>query len=377
MQQPPAARASSSNAAISQPTRNLRDLPPLARYHLEQMEEDALALAQPPPPIVIRSGVNVEEDEEGDDDWNVSTPPCSSPRPPMFRFNDWEDDAQAIELAYQSLARGRGGASSTLRRSPVEERVQRRAVSTRRCPLATRRSDRLTEDDFVRFADRQDVSANRNRSRSPLRAAQRRRMIDEFAEFAPSSLAPLQRICFSQRTLRHDLAFVPIGMYVYVSELSRRVPVIVDMRPTGVDIASFALFQNSHAQIIDLPSPRCEVANYMLQPYTTPIARHGAVIHVADRHVSFPVRVLLTQDWTQDRLVLSSATLAECMLDVDMSCQRLLLRYSTSHSASHDFYSHTSILEQASNPTARRAGEDLVEANAAALREERNHRRNR
>jgi len=364
---------------------------------------------------------DIEGSDSEDDDWNNVLPPPPLERPAFgLSNNDWVDDLQAIEEAYESLGRGRGRASSPARRVQIEDRAHRRPAPFQRRPQVARRSARFSEDEFIRFANAQSTSSASNRSRSPhsdssadtvrptrsptppavpiaqnlvtplsdvqLRARaqnieqehqlQRRRQIHEFVENTPAELTPLQRIRFSQKTLRHDLAFVPIGLYVYVTELNRRIRVIVDMRPTGESFANFALFENSTARITEIP-PRCESVNYMSHPFNVPIARHEAIVHIQDFGASFPIRILLTKDWTQDRMVLASADLERFITGVDMFSQEIFVRYPPDHTVNHDFYWHTGVLEQSPSPKARRAAQALGTVNTLALQEARGRRRGR
>ena len=90
----------------------------------------------------------------------------------------------------------------------------------------------------------------------------------------------------------------------------------------------------------------------MLHPFNLPIARHEAIIHIQDHGASFPIRVLLTKDWTQDRLVLASADLEKYITGVDMFSQEIFVRYPPNYTITHDFYWHTGVLEQSTAPEA-------------------------
>lgn len=209
------------------------------------------------------------------------------------------------------------------------------------------------------------------------RAQVRRRMIRDFEEHLPAVMSPLQSIQFARTTLRHGLVFFPIGMYVFVAELNRRVRVIVDMRPTGIHLASFALFNGSTVQIRPSDPPRAIVANYMQGIYATPVIRQETTVHLREGNVDFPITVSLTEDWTTERLVLSGVALQHHIVDVNTQSQTFRLRYSIAFSAIHDFYWHTGLLEQSSSPEAVDVARDLVQRNQNALRESRNRRRSR
>lgn len=313
--------------------------------------------------------------------------------------------AYAGESSRSSFSRGRGRA---------------RFVSASRNVV-----DERSEDDFVRFQDRPSTSAagsswrtpspvsvhsansantlvpfgSSSRDRSPLssdgstadedqelrcsalaqnreRALIRRRMIDDFEEHPPAVISPLQEIQFAQTTMRHGLAFFPIGFYVFVVELNRRIRVVVDMRPASENVAAFALFEGTSAEIQPVTSPHAVVANYMPGNFSTPVIRQQTVIHLRDRNMEFPVPVSLTRDWSTERLVISCLVLQHRLSDVDIQHQTFRLRYSSTLASVHDFFWHTGVIEQSSNTQEANIARDLVRANQDALRHSRNRRRN-
>ena len=453
-----ASRTNSSFSFFSSSPRDINDLPPLARFHVLQQEEDRLALTVPTPPRVLSFEERVQEiirrdiEDSDEDDWGneaAALPPLprvNSPRIFGVVDNDWVDDSEAIHLAYESLNRGRGRISSPARRG----RSQHRSNPLYRRSQTTSQLARSSEDDIVRFADQPGTSAASSsnnvsmivvssdsspnstprRDDSPISVSsddtvvlpdsplspepeqnqlvsstqldpnfvaaqrdqqlrieartrerehiqQRLEAMDSFERHPSAVLSPIQEIQFAPAIFQHGLAFLPIGSYVYIEELRRRLRIIIDMRPTGENFASLSLFQNSSAHILQLDHPVCQIANYMPRAYSSPIARHYAMINVDNNGFSFPVRIYLTDDWTSDRLVLSASSLGDRISNVSLSTQEFSLQYGQNVTAHHDFYWHTGLLEQANNPEALQAARQLGLANRNALAAARSRRNNR